>query len=95
MEEVKNCSTCKNNIEYPTPHTCDICKSLDEDKFCMWESKTNTIIQELVDIGIAKCVDGLSSSRSKIIKLVSKDTLSPDEKIDLQFEIDVFLSCIN
>lgn len=24
----KNCSTCKNNVEFPPPHTCDICTSL-------------------------------------------------------------------
>lgn len=35
-----NCSTCKNNIEYPPPHTCDICTSLDqEEEYEMWEEK--------------------------------------------------------
>lgn len=33
------CSTCKNNVEYPPPHTCDICTSLDEEMYCMWEAK--------------------------------------------------------
>lgn len=34
-----DCSTCKNNVEYPPPHTCDICTSLDEEMYCMWEAK--------------------------------------------------------
>lgn len=35
-----NCSTCKNNIEFPPPHTCDICTSLDqEEDYEMWEAK--------------------------------------------------------
>ena len=33
------CSTCKNNIEYPPPHTCDVCTSLDDEMCCMWEAK--------------------------------------------------------
>lgn len=37
---VKECSTCKNNVEYPPPHTCDICTSLDqEEEYEMWEGK--------------------------------------------------------
>lgn len=33
-----DCSTCKNNVEYPLPHTCDICTSLDqEEEYGMWE----------------------------------------------------------
>ena len=37
---VVNCSTCKNNVEFPPPHTCDICTSLDqEEKYGMWEAK--------------------------------------------------------
>lgn len=37
---VKNCSTCKNNVEFPPPHTCDICTSLDQDEeYEMWEAK--------------------------------------------------------
>ncbi len=40
MQTIKNCSTCKNNIEFPPPHTCDICTSLDqEEEYEMWESK--------------------------------------------------------
>ena len=36
----KNCSTCKNNVEFPPPHTCDICTSLDqEEEYEMWEAK--------------------------------------------------------
>lgn len=35
----KSCSNCKNNIEFPPPHTCDICTSLDEEEFCMWSEK--------------------------------------------------------
>jgi len=39
-EEVKDCSTCKNNVEYPPPHTCDICTSLDqEEEYEMWEER--------------------------------------------------------
>ena len=38
--EIKNCSTCKNNVKFPPPHTCDICTSLDqEERYKMWESK--------------------------------------------------------
>lgn len=37
---IKNCSTCKNNVEFPLPHTCDICTSLDqEEEYSMWEEK--------------------------------------------------------
>lgn len=36
----RNCSTCKNNIEFPPSHTCDICTSLDhEEEYWMWEAK--------------------------------------------------------
>ena len=39
-EVVKDCSTCKYNVEYPPPHTCDICMSLDqEEEYEMWEGK--------------------------------------------------------
>ena len=34
-----NCASCKNNVEYPPPHTCDICTSLDEEEYSMWEPK--------------------------------------------------------
>lgn len=34
-----DCSTCKNNVEYPPPHTCDVCTSLDEEMHCMWNAK--------------------------------------------------------
>jgi hypothetical protein len=37
---IRNCSTCKNNVEYPPAHTCDICTSLDQDaEYEMWEKK--------------------------------------------------------
>lgn len=37
-----DCSTCKNNVEYPPAHTCDICTSLDNDEeYSMWELKSN------------------------------------------------------
>ena len=37
---IKNCSTCKNNVEFPPPHTCDICTSLDQkEEHEMWEAK--------------------------------------------------------
>lgn len=36
----KNCSIYKNNIDFPPPHTCDICTSLeDEEEYKMWEAK--------------------------------------------------------
>ena len=37
---IRNCSTCRNNVEFPPPHTCDICTSLDqEEEYEMWEPK--------------------------------------------------------
>lgn len=30
--KIKNCSTYKNNVEFPPPHTCDICTSLDQEE---------------------------------------------------------------
>ena len=37
---IRDCSTCKNNVECPPPHTCDICTSLDqEEEYEMWEPK--------------------------------------------------------
>lgn len=39
-DTVKDCSTCNNNVEYPPPHTCDICQGLDqEEDYEMWEGK--------------------------------------------------------
>lgn len=35
-----NCKTCKNNIEYPPPHTCDVCTALDSEDYEMWKIKT-------------------------------------------------------
>lgn len=29
----------KNNKEFPPPHTCDICNSLDEEFGCMYERR--------------------------------------------------------
>lgn len=38
--KIMNCSTYKNNVEFPHPHTCDICTSLDqEEEYSMWEPK--------------------------------------------------------
>ena len=35
-----NCNTCKNNVEFPPPHTCDVCTSLDEEEmYSMWEAQ--------------------------------------------------------
>ena len=34
-----DCSTCANNVEYPPPHTCDVCTSLDTDDYYMWQAK--------------------------------------------------------
>ena len=40
MQTIRNCSTCKNNVEFPPPHTCDICTSLEqEEEYEMWEAK--------------------------------------------------------
>lgn len=40
IQTIRNCSTYKNNVEFPPPHTCDICTSLDqEERYEMWESK--------------------------------------------------------
>ena len=40
IQTIRNCSTCKNNVEFRPPHTCDICTSLDqEERYEMWESK--------------------------------------------------------
>lgn len=37
---VRDCSTCKNNVEFPPPHTCDMCTSLDQEgEYGMWETK--------------------------------------------------------
>lgn len=36
----KSCSTCKNNVEFPPPHTCDVCTSLDEEEmYSMYEAQ--------------------------------------------------------
>ena len=32
----KDCNNCKYQ-DGMTPHTCDICTSLDEDDYCMWK----------------------------------------------------------
>lgn len=38
--DVLDCSTCANNVEFPPPHTCDICISLDQDEeYGMWKAK--------------------------------------------------------
>lgn len=34
-----DCEICENNVEYPSPHTCDICTSLDQEDYCMWSLK--------------------------------------------------------
>ena len=34
-----SCGTCKNNVEFPPPHTCDVCTSLDTDDYYMWKPK--------------------------------------------------------
>ena len=33
----KSCDNCVNNMDYPPPHTCDICTSLEIDDYYMWE----------------------------------------------------------
>ena len=39
IDEEPTCSTCKNNKEFPPPHTCDICNSLDEEFGCMYKGE--------------------------------------------------------
>lgn len=40
MQTIRDCLTCKNNVEFPPAHTCDICTSLDqEEEYEMWEAK--------------------------------------------------------
>lgn len=38
----KNCTTCKNNVVYPPAHTCDICGSLGQEEYGMWEAKNQS-----------------------------------------------------
>lgn len=34
----KSCDNCVNNMDYPPPHTCDICLNLvTDDYYSMWE----------------------------------------------------------
>lgn len=40
---VKSCKNCKNNVEYPPPHTCDECDALDTPDMFMWEPKYKVI----------------------------------------------------
>lgn len=38
MSIEKSCKNCKNNVEYPPPHTCDECTSLaNDEEYSMWE----------------------------------------------------------
>ena len=56
-----DCSTCKNNVEYPPPHTCDVCTSLDEEMYCMWEKKRANGALMNYNKEIAKAFDRVSS----------------------------------
>lgn len=38
----KSCKTCKHNVEYPPPHTCDECDSLANPDYYMWSPKEET-----------------------------------------------------
>ena len=41
----KTCKTCKHNVEYPLPHTCDVCTSLDaEEEYEMYEPMASDLI---------------------------------------------------
>lgn len=47
----KDCDNCKNNVEYPPPHICDICTSLDqEEEYEMWEPSEDYQREFLVHI---------------------------------------------
>ena len=47
-ETIKHdCSTCANNVDYPPPHTCDICTSLDEEDYEMWEGRKSMTVREV------------------------------------------------
>lgn len=58
-------------------------------------SNENQVVNKLVEMGVAKVVDGLSTSRESIIKIVSKEKITEDEKTDLLFHINIFLSCVD
>jgi len=49
----KSCSNCKNHVEFPPPHTCDICTSLDqEEDYGMWEyDESNESVSDEPDLG--------------------------------------------
>lgn len=36
-DQDKGCRNCRNNADYPPPHTCDYCTSLDAEENEMWE----------------------------------------------------------
>lgn len=46
------CETCINNVEIPPPHTCDICTSLDEMDFCMWEADEEVMKKRTTNIKV-------------------------------------------
>lgn len=56
MQCVKDCSTCKNNVEFPSPHTCDIYTSLGKkEEYEMWEAKEQVdedIIEKIIGFDI-------------------------------------------
>lgn len=60
----KNCKTCKYNVEYPPPHTCDVCTSLDaEEEYEMWQPVKTCLTCEHNDkiydneLNCFRCVD--------------------------------------
>lgn len=54
----------------------------------------DNVIKELENMGIAQVVDGYKSGKKRILELLEKEKLTNDEKIELMFEVNVFLSCI-
>lgn len=42
-----SCKTCRHNVEYPEPHTCDECTSLfNEKEHSMWEPKIDLFLSK-------------------------------------------------
>jgi len=42
-----SCENCRYNVQYPPPHTCDICTSLDqEEDYEMWQPSSEVQIAD-------------------------------------------------
>lgn len=53
----------------------------------------NEAICELIDLGVAKNVEGYSYSKKNLLELLQKKTLTEDEKVDFVFYSNIFISC--